>query len=121
MVMATSTPAAACAGEGAARAPRLTRGLVRSSVRSHTTTSLPASSRRVAIGVPMSPRPRNAILDMRIPLRSVDGLHAFGVRPPHGNGVGQDPIDLLQLLLRQVNLRRRRACLQVRWPPGSDD
>src|SRR5258708_26250726 len=60
-------PAAASAGAAAAMAPRSASGAVRPGVRFQTASSWPAPSRREAIGVPISPRPRNAIFDIRHP------------------------------------------------------
>src|SRR5436309_2458380 len=64
IVIATSTPAAAPAGVDAATAPCSTSGAVRPGVRFQTVTACPAWSRRAAIGVPIWPRPRNAIFDI---------------------------------------------------------
>src|SRR5882724_2090953 len=66
-VMATSTSAAASDGDAATLAPRWDSATVRSRSRFHTRTSWPASSSRIAIGVPICPSPRNAILDISGP------------------------------------------------------
>jgi hypothetical protein len=63
-VMTKFAPAAAFAGEDATAAPRWAKGAVRSAVRFQTITSCPAWSKQVAIGVPISPSPRNPILAM---------------------------------------------------------
>jgi hypothetical protein len=63
MVMANSTPSAAPAGDTATLAPARAKDAVRGTDRFQTVTSWPAWSRRVAMGVPMVPRPRKAILD----------------------------------------------------------
>src|SRR5207248_409932 len=72
MVNKPSTPRAASGGDAARRAPRSANGSTLAAVRFHTVTSWPASTRRVAMGAPIEPRPRNA--SFAIPAAS------FGVR-----------------------------------------
>ncbi len=61
IVITASAPAAASAGESATRAaPSIASARAR--VRFHTVTAWPASIRRVAIGAPIAPSPRNASL-----------------------------------------------------------
>src|SRR4051794_31439209 len=62
MVMTASAPVTASAGDEAAAAPWSINGAVLLLVRFQTVTSWPASSSRVAIGLPISPRPRKASL-----------------------------------------------------------
>ena len=64
IVIAKAAPAPASAGDPATVAPLDANGLARSGVRFHTVSAWPASSRRVAIGVPIWPSPRNAIFAM---------------------------------------------------------
>jgi hypothetical protein len=93
MVITISTPAVACAGVAATDAPRCANGRVFSLVRFQTVRSWPASMSRVAMGVPISPRPTNASFAMGVASFS----HAFRTRAPHGRRDGQDRVDLLKV------------------------
>src|SRR3954454_11066173 len=84
MVMTASAPVTASAGDEAAAAPWSINGAVLLLVRFQTVTSWPASSSRVAIGVPISPRPRNASLLIEC---SVLGVTCLGLQSPYGHGV----------------------------------
>ena len=53
IVITTSAPRAASAGDDATRAPAEASGAARSDVRFHTVTSRPAATNRCAIGAPM--------------------------------------------------------------------
>jgi len=68
IVITTAAPRAARAGVGAALAPAVTSAAARSGVRSQTCTWWPAASSRPAIGAPMRPSPRHAIVVMAVTL-----------------------------------------------------
>src|SRR4051812_30533975 len=84
MVMTASAPVTASAGDEAAAAPWSINGGVLLLVRFQTVRSWPASSSRVAIGVPISPRPRKASLLIEC---SVLGVTCLGLQSPYGHGV----------------------------------
>src|SRR4051812_13814752 len=84
MVMTASAPVTASAGDEAAAAPWSINGAVLLLVRFQTVTSWPASSSRVAIGLPISPRPRKASLLIEC---SVLGVTCLGLQRRYGHGV----------------------------------
>jgi hypothetical protein len=69
MVITISASRAASAGVRAARAPSSTSGPVRPAVRFQTIRSWPAARTRPAIGVPIRPSPRKAMVVMNPPFR----------------------------------------------------
>ncbi len=76
----TSAPVTASAIEEAARPPASVSGRVLSGVRLYPTTSWPARARWTAIGLPMMPRPRNAMVLMSRGLLRDSGSLAGGLR-----------------------------------------
>src|SRR3954451_6203188 len=84
MVMTASAPVTAPAGDEAAAAPWSINGAVLLLVRFQTVTSWPASSSRVAIGLPISPRPRKASLLIEC---SVLGVTCRGLQRRYGHAV----------------------------------
>src|SRR3954463_4094944 len=91
MVMTASAPVTASAGDEAAAAPWSINGAVLLLVRFQTVTSWPASRSRVAIGLPISPRPRKASLLIEC---SVLGVTCLELQSPYGARRGGD-VDVL--------------------------
>src|SRR6185437_4879377 len=75
MVMTTSASRTASAGLAATLAPSAWNGSARDAVRFQTVSGYPAASRRLAIGLPMIPRPIKAIFSMRS-IRVLQSLRA---------------------------------------------
>src|SRR5665213_727738 len=128
MVITNSAPFAAALGVAATSAPTAARGVARCAVRFQTVTSLPASMSRRAIWVPIIPRPKKAILDIRCLLRFLgradpDGpaSHSFRRRSRYTDRLGEDVFQRITLGGAEFDVTGGDHGLELRRTAGADD